>query len=308
MKASHWTCLVLGVVLLAGTAAEAQNRQREPIEPPAGFVAHRDLVYASVGGRDLLLDVYTPEKKPSKPMPVVVFVHGGGWKNGSKDRIARPLPILQHGYVLVSADYRLSGEAIFPAAIKDCKAAVRWVRANAATYRIDPDRLGVWGTSAGGHLVALLGTAWEVKEWDVAHEENAAYSSKPAAVCNWFGPTDFLRMNDFEGRIDHDSSDSPESRFVGGPIQDHPHKARKANPITYVTPDDPPMLLMHGEKDLSVPYNQSELLHAALQKAGVESTLYQVAGTGHGFRNAMNDTPQSLLQMAAEFFDRHLKP
>ena len=307
MNSKNMAGLLLALLLLAGTAAEAQNRQREPIEPPTGFVAHRDLVYASVEGSDLLLDVYTPEKKPADPMPVVVFVHGGGWRNGSKDRIARALPMLKHGYVLVSVGYRLSGEAIFPAAIEDCKAALRWVRANAANYGIDPDRLGVWGTSAGGHLVALLGTAWEVKEWDAAHQENAAYSSKPAAVCNWFGPTDFLRMNDFEGRIDHDSADSPESRFVGGPIQDHPHKARKANPITYVTPDDPPMLLMHGEKDLSVPYNQSELLYAALRKAGVESTLYKVAGAGHGFRNAMNDTPESLLETAAEFFGRHLK-
>ena len=301
------TRLVLGFALLASATAHAQTRQREPVEPPPGFVAHRDLIYASVEGRDLLLDVYAPEKKPAKPMPVVVFVHGGGWRNGSKDRIARPLPILKHGYVLVSVGYRLSGEAIFPAAIEDCKAAVRWVRANAAKYGIDPDRLGVWGSSAGGHLVALLGTAWEVKEWDAAHEENAGYSSKPTAVCNWFGPTDFLRMNDFEGRIDHDAADSPESRFIGVPIQDHPEKVQKANPITYVTPDDPPMLHMHGEKDQAVPFNQSELLHAALQKVGVESTLYKVVGGDHGFRNAVKDTPESLLQMTAGFFDKHLK-
>ena len=118
MRAANVSCLtrlVLGFALLASATAHAQNQRRGPVEPPPGFVAHRDLVYASVEGRDLLLDVYVPKTKPAKPMPVVVYVHGGGWRNGSKDRIARPLPILKHGYVLVSVGYRLSGEAIFPA-------------------------------------------------------------------------------------------------------------------------------------------------------------------------------------------------
>ena len=146
-----------------------------------------------------------------------------------------------------------------------------------------------------------------VKEWDAIHEENAGYSSKPNAVCNWFGPTDFLRMNDFEGRIDHDAATSPESRFIGVPIQEHPERTQKANPINYVTSHDPPMLLMHGEKDMAVPYNQSELLYAALQKVGVESILYKVVGGDHGFRNAANDTTESLFEMVASFFDAHLK-
>ncbi len=177
-------------------------------------------------------------------MPIVVWVHGGGFRRGSKNDIRRPGPILEHGgYILASVEYRLSGEAIFPAAIADCKAAVRWLRANAAKYGIG-----------------------------------------------------------------HDAADSPESLFIGGPIQDHPKKAQKANPIAYVSADDPPMLLVHGDKDMSVPYNQSELLYAALQQAGVESRLYKVAGAGHGFRNPTKDTPESLFAMAAEFFDRHFKP
>ena len=186
----------------------------------------------------------------------------------------------------------------------DVKAAIRWVRANAAQYGFDPDRLGVWGSSAGGHLVALLGMAHDVSEWDRMHEENAGLSSRPDAVCNWFGPTDFLRMNDFPGRIDHDAADSPESKFVGGPIQLHHEKVRRANPITYVTPDDPPILHMHGEKDMSVPYNQSELLHAALEQAGVDTTLYMVKSADHGFRNMEGDTPETLIEMVVEFFGR----
>ena len=303
--------LLAALALMLVASLPGQNRRREtpPYQPPGGITAHRELVYASIGDRDLHLDLYVPKKTPSKPMPIVVWIHGGGWRNGSKNALNRSGSILEHGgYILASVEYRLSGEAIFPAAIADCKAAIRWLRANASKYDIDPDRLAVWGSSAGGHLVALLGTASEVKEWDAIHPENQGVSSKPTIVCNWFGPSDFLRMNDFEGRIDHDAAKSPESLFVGGAIQEHPDKVRTLNPITYVTPDDPPMLLMHGEKDLSVPYNQSELLYAALQKAEVESRLYKVVGADHGFRNATRDTSESLLQMAAEFFDKHLGP
>ena len=292
--------------LAAFVAGYAQERDREQ-SLPDGIVKHADIVYASIEGRDLVLDVYAPKSRPAELIPVVVWVHGGGWRGGSKDGIRRSVPILSHGLGLVSIGYRLSGEAKFPAAIADVKAAIRWVRANASRYGFDPDRLGAWGSSAGGHLVALLGTAHEVAEWDSMHEENAGVSSRPTAVCNWFGPTDFLRMNDFPGRIDHDAPDSPESLFIGVPIQENPDKTQRANPIRYVTPDDPPMLHMHGEKDGSVPYNQSELLHAALEKAGVESDLYMVKNADHGFRNMEGDTPESLMERVRDFFGRTLQ-
>ncbi len=302
MRPSARNLAAILALLAVSVAVLAQDRNRErPL--PDGIVKHADVVYASVEGRDLVLDVYAPETKPAKPIPVIVWVHGGGWRGGSKNGAARSLPILSHGYGLVSVGYRLSGEAVFPAAIADVKAAVRWVRANAARYGFDPNRLGAWGSSAGGHLVALLGTAHEVAEWDSIHEENAGVSSRPTAVCNWFGPTDFLRMNDFPGRIDHDAPESPESKFIGVPIQDHPEKTQRANPIRYVTPDDPPMLHMHGENDQSVPYNQSELLHAALEKAGVESNLYKVRNADHGFRDMQGDTPESLLERVRAFFE-----
>ncbi len=298
---------LLSCLLGAALALPAQNN-RGQTQVPDGVAAHRNLVYASVGDRKLHLDLYIPEDRPAKPMPLVVWVHGGGWRNGSKAGINRAAPVLERGYLLASVEYRLSGEAIFPAAIADCKAALRWLRANASKYGIDPDRIAAWGSSAGGHLVALLGTASDVREWDAMHPENQDVSSRPTVVCNWFGPTDFLRMNDFEGRIDHDAPQSPESLFIGGPIQQMPEKTQRANPIRYVSGDDPPMLLMHGEKDQAVPYNQSELLFAALEKAGVKSRLYKVVGGDHGFRGATEDTPEELVEMAAEFFDRHLKP
>lgn len=292
--------LAVSTLLLAASAVLPQDRDRTRSLPP-GVVKHADLIYASINGRDLRLDVYAPTKS-EHPIPVIVWVHGGGWRNGSKAGIGRSLPILSKGYGLVSVEYRLSGEARFPAAIADVKAAIRWVRANAATYGFDPARIGAWGSSAGGHLVALLGTAHEVAAWDAIHEENTGVSSRPDAVCNWFGPTDFLRMNDFPSRIDHDAPDSPESKFIGGPIQENQQTARRANPITYVTRDDPPMLHMHGELDQAVPFNQSELLHAALEEAGVESTLYMVRSADHGFRNMVGDSPETLIARVAEFF------
>jgi len=281
----------------------AERSQQDRTPGPAQ--AERDIVYATVGGRDLLLDLYRPEKA-AKPLPVILWVHGGGWRKGSKNSINRVGGILSRGYALVSVDYRLSGEAIFPAQIEDCKAAVRWVRANAHRYGLDPDRIGAWGSSAGGHLVALLGTTGDVKQFD-AHGANLDQSSRVQAVCDWFGPTDFLRMNDFPGGMDHDGPDSPESLVIGGPIQENKDKVARANPITYVTSDDPPFLIMHGDNDQSVPYNQSELLYDALKKAGVEVTLYRVKGGGHGFRDATEDSSTDLFEMAARFFDKHLK-
>ncbi len=271
---------------------------------PEGIELTANITYATIESRELKLDLYAPKTKPSKPMPVVMWIHGGGWKSGSKNNPRQALAMLQRGYILVSVEYRLSGEATFPAAIADCKAAVRWVRANAKTYGMDPKRVGAWGSSAGGHLVALLGTAGDVKQWDAIHEENANFSSRPNAICDWFGPTDFLRMNDFPSNIDHDAADSPESRFIGAAIQTVPIQTQLANPIKYISSQTPPFLILHGSNDLAVCYNQSELLHSALIKSRVTSKLYKVVGGGHGFRNAKNDTPESLFKMSADFFDK----
>ena len=289
------------------TTQQQSGRSRQ-VQLPAGAKAERDIVYARIGDRELLLDLYLPPKGPA-PLPVIVWVHGGGWRSGSKGSAGQARPMLDRGYAVVDVGYRLSGEAIFPAQVEDCKAAVRWVRANAAKYSFDPDRIGAWGSSAGGHLVAFLGTAGNVREFDTA--ANTKYSSRVQAVCDWFGPTDFLQMDkhSLEGsRLIHDAPNSPESLLVGGPIQDEPYRAivRKANPITYVTKDDPPFLIMHGDKDMSVPLHQSELLYDALKKAGVEATLYVVKGGGHGLRGG-EESSEKLFEIVANFFDKHLK-
>lgn len=295
------------VVVMGSTVVAQQPRRPGPpqnIPLPAGFTARRDIEYVPGGGPRRMLDVYFPEKV-EKPLPLVVWIHGGGWRNGSKDRTPA-LPLLKDGFAVASVTYRFSQDAPFPAQIEDCKSALRWLRANAKELHIDPARIGVWGSSAGGHLVAMLGTAGDVKEWDKG--ENAAQSSRVQAVCDWFGPADLLTMAAQSGpdtRIAHDSPDSPESRLIGGPIQEHRDKARLASPITHVTADDPPFLIMHGDRDLLVPHRQSADFHAALKKAGVDSTLRTFEGAGHGdgqFRDP------ATFEEVRSFFIRTLKP
>jgi len=298
---------------LAFRRSRASGRQQptrgsRQTQLPAGTKVERDIVYAQAGSRKLLLDLYVPSKR-SASLPVIVWIHGGGWRGGSKGSGGRALPMLQRGYAVVDVGYRLSGEAIFPAQVEDCKAAVRWVRANADKYGLDPKRIGAWGSSAGGHLVAFLGTSGDVKEFDT--EANRQTSSRVQAVCDWFGPTDFLQMDEhmIEGsRLVHNAPKSPESLLVGGPITEEPYRSivKKANPITYVTKDDPPFLIMHGDKDMLVPLHQSELLYDALKKAGVEARLLTVKGAGHGLGGG-EESPERLQEIVASFFDRHLK-
>ena len=293
-----------GFVTLEEDIFYRNNRRRNTVNIPEGVTVHRDLIYGRVGERELPLDLYLP-LDTSSPVPVVIWVHGGGWRGGSKGNGGRALNMTTRGFAVVDVEYRLSGEALFPAQIEDCKTAVRWVRVNAKKYNLDSDRIGAWGSSAGGHLVAMMGLTHDENVFET--DDHSQYSSQVQAICNWFGPTDFLRMNDFEGRIDHDAADSPESRLIGGPIQENKEKVAAANPITYVSKNDPPMLIIHGEKDLSVPYNQSELLYAAMKKAGLDVALYKVVNADHGFRNATQDSAASLFEMSAQFLEKHLK-
>ncbi len=272
----------------------------EAVDVPEGVRVEKDVVYATVGDRKLVLDLYW-HPKSDEVMPLIVWVHGGAWRRGSKNNVGNVLPMLEKGYAVASVDYRLSGEAIFPAQIQDCKAAVRWLRAHAEDYKLNGDKMGAWGGSAGGHLVALLGTANDVSEWEVG--DYLDVSSRVQAVCDWFGPTDFLRMNDVKGGIDHNAVDSPESQLMGAPIQEHPDLVGYANPITYISADDPPFLIMHGGEDRTVIPNQSEFLNVALQEYGVPSTFVLIDDQAHGFRGERAD----ILKLVESFFDQHLR-
>ncbi len=283
------------------------NRRRPMSQPPLpdDLEEIRDVVFGTGGGRPLKLNILRPRTAPRTPMPVVVWVHGGAWRAGSKEG-RRTLALAKRGYFTVSIEYRLSQEARFPAQIEDCKCAIRWLRAHAKDYNIDPNRIGAWGASAGGHLVALLGTAGDVKELE-GQGGWQDQSSRVQAVCDFFGPTDFTRMNEGGSHMDHDAPNSPESQLVGGPIQKSKEACRKANPITYVTPDDPPFLIVHGEADRTVPINQSEFLYEALKKAGVDVTFVRVKRGGHGFRGETDPSPERIEQLVIEFFDKHLR-
>ncbi|MHC4545863.1 MAG: alpha/beta hydrolase fold domain-containing protein [Planctomycetota bacterium] len=260
----------------------------------------RDLEYVPGGHERNKLDLYLPKKDhTTDKLPLIIWVHGGAWRAGSKKNCPA-IRFLRKGFAVASINYRLSQHAIFPAQIEDCKAAVRWLRANSNRYGLDPKRIGVWGSSAGGHLVALLGTAGDVKEFDKGR--NLKVSNRVQAVCDYFGPTDFTKMSQFPSRIRHDAPDSPESKLIGGPVQKNKKACQRANPITYVTKDDPPFLIVHGDKDQSVPHNQSQLLYDALNKAGVQVKLHTVKGAGHGrFKSPDVD------KMVNDFFDKHLK-
>jgi acetyl esterase/lipase len=285
-------------------APKAQEKSaRVPAVLPPGIKLVRDVAYVEGGGPRQTLDLYL-DQNATGPLPLIIWVHGGGWEAGSKEG-AGPvrLLLLGKGYHVASINYRLSKQAPFPAQIEDCKAAVRWLRAHAAEYHFDPDRFGVWGASAGGHLVALLGTSGGVKELE-GNLGNPGVSSRVQAVCDWFGPADFLAMVEGTGAGSRVDRDSALSRLFGGPVTEHKDLAKQASPVTFATSDDPPFLIMQGDQDNLVPLRQSELLHEALKKAGVESTLYVVKGGGHGRPGF--DTPE-VRQTIEEFFAKHLK-
>ena len=208
---------------------------------------------------------------------------------------------------MAAVNYRLSQHAVFPAQVEDAKAAIRWLRANAKAYNLDPERIGIWGASAGGHLVALLGSSGGVTDLE-GQGGHADQSSRVQAVVDFFGPTDFLQMDAHalpKSGMKHDPPHSPESRLIGGAIQENREKTGRANPIKYVTREAPPFFIVHGEQDPLVPIHQSELLDQALQQAKCNVTFYKIAGAGHGGPEFSSDMMQAAVQA---FFDKHLKP
>ena len=286
------------VILLAGlkpASSEQPAKNPPPPKLPAGVKAVRDIPYVEGGHKRNRLDLYLPEKADGL-LPIVVWVHGGGWQAGNKVQRCVPIPLAAKGYAVASINYRFSQDAIFPAQIEDCKAAIRWLRANAAKYRLDPRHVGVWGFSAGGHLVGLLGTTGGRKEFE-GKGGNLDQSSRVQAVVDWCGPMDFTIMGP-EG-------DKPDgaARLIGGPISKNKDKARKASPITYVSHDAAPFLILHGDKDKIVPMAQSERFAEALKKAGVEVTLHVVKGSGHG--DEKFESPENL-KLVEDFFAKHL--
>jgi acetyl esterase/lipase len=263
-----------------------------------------------VDGHELKLDIAVP-KYLKTPAPAIVDIPGGSWRVVKKSA-EDALFYAKCGFIGVSITHRTSDIAIFPAAVHDCKAVIRWLRAHAEEYSLDPDKIGVTGFSSGGHLAALLGTSGGDSFLE-GKGDYMDYSSSVQAVVDHFGPTDFLKMNDSElsDHIDHFAKNSPESLFLGGPLREKTELAHLANPINYIDPEDPPVLIGHGEKDGMVIINQSELLHKALIKAGVPTDLIRVKNADHMYRPykwdaEISPTVDEMNKMTIEWFRKWL--
>jgi acetyl esterase/lipase len=269
----------------------------------SGVVKHHAVDIATIDGyRPLQVDVYLPptsvptpqsaQPRP-KPGPAILFIHGGGWALGSRRRFGRafaqwpisPLELLAlEGFAVICVDYRLSSEAIFPAQVHDCKAAIRWTRANAAELTVDPDRIMAWGESAGGHLSLMMGLTGSNEELNGQVGDHLRERSDVCGVVDWYGFTDLLASQSQrhpKSSHDHDAPDSFESRLLGGPLQSIPELARAASPLTYVKADVPPIQVHHGDSDLIVPYAQSEELVRALMELEVNVEFVTIPGADH---------------------------
>jgi acetyl esterase/lipase len=270
--------------------------------PPQGFIALRDVDYAGTGNARQKLDLYLPEKRPDKPLPLIVYVHGGGWEMGDKSDTGLLFQLIEKGgYAGASLGYRLSQEAHWPAQIHDVKAALRWLAANAEKHGIDATRIGLAGISAGGQLVSLLGTSQGVVELEGEIGTAKGTTPKIRCVANFCGPANFLTFAGKGSAIDPEEPRTAITRLFGGPLSQHQAVARMASPVTHISGDDPPFLHIHGTADTLVPYAQAEEFDATLEKAGVSSTLLTGKEAPHVFFSA------DLLHKMQTFFDKHLR-
>jgi enterochelin esterase family protein len=262
------------------------------------------------------LDIYLPQiEKPA--YPVVIYIYGSAWfannlKGADMNTIGKAL--LDAGFAVVMPNHRSSMDAKFPAAVNDIKAAIRFVRANAAKYQLDTAFIGISGSSSGGNLAAMAGTTRNVKQHTIGNttvdiEGNVGrytdFSSSVDAVADWFGPADILTMDSCGGSVfKHDDPKSPESSYLGGAVQENKDKSMLASPITYVDPTDPPFILFHGDKDNMVPHCQSEQLHKALRKAGVPSKFFLIPDGQHGPGVHVDKYIQMMVDFFAECRDK----
>jgi acetyl esterase/lipase len=286
---------LVGTLMLFLSGSVAFGAESIPVD--------RDVVYRSVEGVSLQMDIYHPTPTKTK-VPVIVYIHGGGWYSGDKTTGAGQADIsglVKRGYAVVSVDYRLAPRYKFPAQIEDLKCAIRFLRENTAAYSLNADRIGVFGDSAGGHLAALLGVTDESYADDCGASGDCC-NTRVQAVVDMFGPADLSLM--FKGHdlmlMEHVFNvTDPECEVI-----------QQASPQTYVTPDDPPFLILHGDEDDVVFSNQSEGLYEKLVSQGVPANLVMVKNAGHNFDpigGAISPTRSEITDKMADFFDQHLR-
>ncbi len=296
-------------------------KKLEPVDeatiyiPPAD-VSHiprkwLDLSYTNLSPAQKL-DIYLPDEGEG-PFPVVLYIHGGAFAIGDKRNI-EVLPYLKglaRGYAVVSVNYRLSGEAIFPAGLQDVKAAIRWVRANCGQYHLDGNRIAAWGSSSGGNYAAMIGLTANVSEFDDPGLGNPEYPCNVQASVDWFGPTDFLKMDEQldengYGPSDHGEASSPESRYLGAKLSDVPVKVEIANPMTYIHKHMPPLLIQHGRLDPVVPIQQSMMFAEKLERFVSQDRFEFDILEGAGHSDPLFITEENL-ERVFSFLDKHLK-
>jgi len=266
--------------------------------------------YGAADGVPLPLDVLCPHGGATTRRPAAIWLHGGGWAGGSREEgISYWCALMaSHGFVTVSVDYRLSGDAVFPAPIHDVKAAIRWLRANAEVYHIDQERIGIWGHSAGGHLAALAGVTGDLAELEGVSGA-AGYSSRVQAVAMASAPSDFLSpTGQMRQYVEHES---PVTQLFGGTLIEREDLMRLGSPIAHVSRNAPPFLIAHGTLDETVPFEQAERFAQALVSTGSQVDLVVREGAYHNW----NDTPDptypkvryfEFAPLALAFFQRHL--
>jgi len=282
-----------------------RNRTGQPARPARVDVKTiPDIPYADTDHPSQRLDLFLPQSRTSdKPLPVIVFIHGGAWHAGNKSSgRGSVMPYVTSGqYAGASVEYRFSQEAKWPAQIHDCKAAIRWLKAHAKEHNLDPGKIAVWGGSAGGHLVAMLGVSGDLKELEGNLGKHLDQTSRVTCVADFFGPTNLLTMGDFPSTMKHNAADSPESELIGGAVQEHQDKARSASPFFHVSRDDAPVFIAHGTADPLVPFNQTEIFETALKQAGVPVYVQVIEEGGHGGFEG----PKLNARLKA-FFDKYL--
>jgi acetyl esterase/lipase len=300
--------LLLALLLAPAVCAQQPKSAPKPYTPPAGIRMEKDISYIPNGDEAQRLDIYVPEKAADKPLPLIVHIHGGGWRGGSK----YPCPVagmVLKGYAVASVEYRFSQKAVFPAQIQDCQAAIRWLRAHSKKYNFDAARVGVVGASAGGHLSALVGTSGGKKAF-APIGGNEDQSDQVQAVCDIYGPADFTTVvrqagedKNVKNIFEFNSPTDPYSSLIGTKLDD-PAKSEAVSPVHYVSKDSPPFLILHGTHDALVPYAQSEQLAAALKEKGVPVWLQKLPGSGHG---GPAFTKPAVVKLMHDFFDKHLQ-
>jgi acetyl esterase/lipase len=265
---------------------------------PEGVTFEKGIEYANPDNQHLQVDLARPAQGDG-PFPAVVCIHGGGFRAGTREGYDKLcLTLAQRGYVAITVTYRLAPAYPFPAAVQDCKGAVRWLRANSAKFHVDPERVGVTGGSAGGHLAQFLGVTAGVKEFE--GEGNLDQSSAVSCVVNFYGPSDFTKSYD-------KSVDAAEvlPLFFGGNLETKRREHIVGSPLYWVTPDAAPTLCVHGTEDKYVAYEQATWIVDRLKACAVEANLLTLEGAGHGFKGADAQKAEAAL---LEFFDQHLKP